>query len=157
MALFCTSINGRGPSQPSRHRRHTHPVCRLISHISSRPPVTLNVPAIPASQRTVQLGGQIEDGVAGSLASGTPYTRDETGPVIPPCPENSTLICIAQRPRSARARTCIAQRPRTYTQPTQPASCWSTACTHTTRPPRGKASPVFFLLRSASCVLGSNS
>ena len=60
-------------------------------------------------------------------------------------------------PRSASARACIAQRPRTYTQPTQPTSCWSTACTHTTRPPRGQASPVFFLLRSASCASGSNS
>jgi len=31
--------------QPGRHSRHTHPVCRLVSHIPSRPPVTLNVPA----------------------------------------------------------------------------------------------------------------
>ena len=31
--------------QPGRHRRHTHPVCRLVSHIPSRPPVTLNIPA----------------------------------------------------------------------------------------------------------------
>jgi len=89
---------------------------------------------LQAPQRMVQLGGQIEDGVAGSLASGTPYTRDEMGPVVPTCLENSTLI---------------AQRPRTYTQPTQPTSCWSTACTHTTRPPRGQASPVFFFC----CVL----
>ena len=32
-----------------------------------------------------------------------------------------------------RARTCIMPRLRTYTQPTQPSSCWSIACTHTTR------------------------
>ena len=56
-----------------------------------------------------------------------------------------------------REKSLNAQRPRTYTQPTQPTSCWSIACTHTTRPPRGQASPVFFLLRSASCVSGSNS
>ena len=31
--------------QPGRHCRHTHSVCRLISRIPSRPPVTLNVPA----------------------------------------------------------------------------------------------------------------
>jgi len=85
--------------QPGRHRRHTHPVCRLISHISSRQPVTLSVPAIPASQRTVQLGGKTEDGAAGSYSN--PYTRDETGPVVPPCLENSTLTYISQRPAHA--------------------------------------------------------
>ena len=53
--------------------------------------------------------------------------------------------------RAAPARVCIAQRPRTYTQPTQLTSCWSTARTHTTRPPRGQASPVFFF--AAFCFM----
>ena len=89
--------------KPGRHRRHTHPVCRLVSHIPSRRPVTLNVPATPASQRTVKLGGQTEDGAAGSYSN--PYTREETGPVVPPCLENSTLTYIAQRPRTYVSRS----------------------------------------------------
>ena len=50
-----------------------------------------------------------EDGAAGSYSN--PYIRDEKGPVVPPCLENSTLTYIEQRPRTynvsrrARART----------------------------------------------------
>ena len=65
-----------------------------------------NVPAIPASQRTVQRGGQTEDGAAGSYNN--PYTRDEAGPVVPPCLENSALTFIAQRPRTYMHRAAPA-------------------------------------------------
>ena len=47
-----------------------------------------------------------EDGAAGSYSN--PYTRDETGLVVPPCLENSTLICIAQRPRMYMYRVALA-------------------------------------------------
>ena len=86
-----------------------------------------------------------EDGAAGSYSN--PYTRDETGPVVPPCLENSTLTYIAQRPahphvsRRARARTL------------SPRSLPAAGASHALTQPAN----VFFLLRSASCVSGSNS
>ena len=157
-AQGCTSSFEKHPYPPkngglprsavarSAQQVYTQSVCHLISYISSRPPVTLNVPAIPASQKNGTTGGQkTEDGAAGSYSN--PYTRDETGPVVPPCLENSTLTYIAQRPAHVHVscRACA----RTLSPRSLPAAGASHALT--------QPANVFFLLRSASCVSGSNS
>ena len=124
---------------------YTQSVCHLISHISSRPPVTLNVPAYKHHKNGTTGGKKIEDSAAGSYSN--PYTRDETGPVVPPCLENSTLTYIAQRPAHVHVscRACA----RTLSPRSLPAAGASHALT--------QPANVFFLLRSASCVSGSNS
>ena len=105
---------------------------------------------LQASQRTVQLGGKNRGRCGWQLQQSVYKRRDGArGPTLP-----RKQYAYIYRAAPAHVQ-CIAPRPRTYTQPTQPTSCWSIACTHTTRPSRGQAS--CYLLRFASCIPGSNS
>ena len=50
----------------------------------------------------------------------------------------------SKKKKKKKKKSLNAQRLRTYTQPTQPSSCWSTASTRKTCPPLGQA-PCFLL------------
>ena len=96
--------------------------------------------SLQASQRTVQLGGKNRGRCGWQLQQSVYKRRDGArGPTLP-----RKQYAYIYRAAPAHVQ-CIAPRPRTYTQPMQPSSCWSTACTRTTCSPCGKA-PCFLLV-----------
>ena len=77
---------------------------------------------------SLQLGGKNRGRCGWQLQQSVYKRRDEArGPTLP----RKQYAYIHRA--APRARTCITPRLRTYTQPTQPSSCWSIACIHTTR------------------------
>ena len=106
---------------------------------------------LQASQRTVQLGGKNRGRCGWQLQQSVYKRRDGArGPTLPR--KQHAYIY-----RAALAHVCIAQRrARTLSPRSLPAAGAPHALTQPAHPV-GRPRPCFFLLRSASCLSGSNS